>query len=182
MMATLDGSRPSSPAIAASADPALRFAGTGVRFIAFALDALIVLASMFVWLLPVVWIHPMAGSIAMPAAWLIYLTVGYSLGRTAGMRVVRIGLLCSAGDRAPGWGRGSLRAILAGFPAMALFLLLAAGFSDPPEHGYSLLTQVFIVGAGVVFVLGLLARLTMIFDPRHMSLVDHAAGIVVVRG
>lgn len=136
---------------------------------------------MYVWLIPLLWLHPILASIAMPAVWLVYLAVGWGRGRTLGMRLMRIRLLRSDDNRRPGWSRGAARSILGGTPAMALFLLASAGFSDSPDEGYSSLEQAIMVGSAIIFVLGLLARLTMIVDRRHMSLVDHVAGVIVVK-
>ncbi len=59
---------------------------------------------------------------------------------------------------------------------------MAAGFSDVPVSGNSTFDEVLLLSATGVLIVGPLARLTMIRHPRRQSLVDRAAGVVVVRG
>lgn len=163
----------------------VKLAPKGTRFAAFALDCLLLFVSSPLW--GVVLIYPLVEVFGDAAGWLgllggfvTYFTVGWGRGQTPGMRLA--GIRHERADRGgrPGYRRGFVRALLGGTPPFGLLVILLMMFFEPPE-GFGTFYDSLALTAMALVIVGPLMRLTMIRHPRRQSLVDRAAGVVVVR-
>lgn len=161
-----------------------QYPGIGLRLGAFFIDMVLLVFFMPLLMIMFIPVGPEAGGylalVIGLGALFAYFVITWSRGASLGMRIMGIRLEAAGTGAAPGSRRAAVRAILAVPPALALWLLLAFGFSDPPDEGYGATGMSVFVLAVVVFSIGLSARLTMLAHPEHRSLVDRIAGVTVV--
>jgi uncharacterized RDD family membrane protein YckC len=150
----------------------VRLAGAGARFVAFLLDSVLLFFSLPLWIL--------ALGLTAQTVFVGYFSVSWALGGSVGMLLMSIRLARAPDGTPPGLLRSTARAAMVGLPLASFVMLIAAGFSDSPDDESEAAVTVLMGVMSAVFVLGSCARLTLFFDKRRQSLIDHAAGTLVV--
>jgi uncharacterized RDD family membrane protein YckC len=164
----------------------VRLAGAGARFVAFLLDSVLLFFSLPLWILalglPAQTVMPdaYAGIVAVAIGFVGYFSVSWALGGSVGMLLMSIRLARAPDGTPPGLLRSTARAAMVGLPLASFVMLIAAGFSDSPDDESEAAVTVLMGVMSAVFVLGSCARLTLFFDKRRQSLIDHTAGTLVV--
>jgi hypothetical protein len=95
--------------------------------------------------------------------------------KAAGIRVVDV-----VTGRTPSMGQAATKAFFAVALGLSALLLLVSGFSDAPE-GLNAVDWGVIYGAAVVFTVGVVGRIGMLWDPKRQTVFDKMAGLVVVK-
>lgn len=115
-------------------------------------------------------------------AWFLgYFTSFMSRGRTLGMMASGTRVVDLETGRAPDARKALSRGFLTLLAGACLFLLLATGFSDPPEDGRSLVDQTIIYALTAVVLTGAGGRLWMLVDSKKQTLQDKLTGVAVIR-
>ncbi|MDP2950720.1 MAG: RDD family protein [Chloroflexota bacterium] len=114
------------------------------------------------------------------AAFLIgYFTLFWARGQSLGMKAVGIRIVNARTGRPPSVVKAAARAFVAVVFVFSALLLAISGFSDAPE-GLNAVDLAVLYTSAALFVLGLLTHLWMIWDRKRQTLLDKAAGVVVV--
>jgi len=154
-------------------------AGLGERYVATAIDLLLLIAlSPLVLGALAVFLRGWWPVGALVAA-LIYLAMTWAGGQSIGMRAAGIRLVCVRSARAPGMGRAFVRAALLLPPVVAALVLADAGIGGT-GGGFTSQTAV-VYAAMAALVVGVVNELWAAVDPQRRAIPDRLTGLALVR-